>query len=146
MGWLQCSPNLFFAKIPVSGKNGWLIKVCFQKKNLCLTKFFFRKKSYAHKSFFSKVCRRGGAGTEREPKAGVEWRRPRADKPSKIKPFVSRTFFLKTKPLLNNFFFLKNKLLWANRFSAHWDLCKKKDLVRNRSTNLFSVHVFLEVH
>ena len=89
---------------------------------------------------FSKICRRGAP--ERKPKDGVEWRRPRADKLSKIKPFVSRTFFLKTKPLLNKIFFLKTNFYEPTVFSAHWDLCEKKDLVRNRSTNLFSVHVF----
>ena len=53
------------------------------------------------------------------------------------------TFFLKTKPLLNKIFFLKTNFYEPTVFSAHWEgSLRKKDLVRNRSTNLFSVHVF----
>ena len=54
IGWTISHQIFFFAKIPVSGKNGWLIKVCFQKKKFMFNKVFFRKKVMLTKVFFLK--------------------------------------------------------------------------------------------
>ena len=65
-------------------------------KNKWLSKKFSRRKKFCSKKFFFQSLSARGAGTERKPKAGVEWRRPAPTNFGKKNFFERNFFFWKT--------------------------------------------------